>query len=146
MPFCNNCGYKVDDNDKFCFECGSKVNISENDKVDREILKKYLSQQYVKQEVRDGVSIWNYYLKSLKTFYIFKGNANRKEWFSFFLINIPVSVIFCIIIALIFSSSIEFSFHFAGRLRLVQSSHLTLPCHPVYIIHFKKWMVGLTSV
>ncbi|MBR2555572.1 MAG: zinc ribbon domain-containing protein [Aeriscardovia sp.] len=32
MPFCHKCGYKLDPNDKFCFECGTPVRESDNSK------------------------------------------------------------------------------------------------------------------
>lgn len=35
MPFCHKCGYKLDSDDKFCFECGTPVRESDNSKNTR---------------------------------------------------------------------------------------------------------------
>lgn len=33
--FCSNCGTTLDDNAKFCFKCGSKINLSYSEHEDR---------------------------------------------------------------------------------------------------------------
>lgn len=50
--FCSECGTKVKDNAKFCFNCGAKINeeqVELNPRIERKIEKKDISEEYIAQ-------------------------------------------------------------------------------------------------
>jgi len=80
MPFCNKCGTEVPENVNFCQKCGNALQGEHGTSSD--------NAQSIQTE---NLSLWEYYIKSLKNYATFKGRARRKEFWGFILFNIIIS-------------------------------------------------------
>ena len=136
MKLCHNCGAEVTIDDKYCSECGVAMGMSVdgnhsiinsekqlfmeatsyNSKKDSEILDEYIGKTKASKNLKKYTSYWECYIYCLKNFNNFKGKANRKEWFSFFIFNIPITIIFVFLLTIIFLPIREVNGDFSGRL------------------------------
>lgn len=87
MKFCSKCGGKNLENSNFCENCGNKLNTMSTS----------TTQKTTEKPTTQKNNILKLYAESLKKYAEFKGRASRKEYWSFWLMNLIIGTILTIV-------------------------------------------------
>jgi uncharacterized membrane protein YhaH (DUF805 family) len=90
VPFCSNCGTKLDEGDNFCDNCGAKVEGNTAQVQTPQMAPQYAMQQQINAPPDPAALFvnraWQYFCCAMKKYAVFQGRARRAEYWYYTII------------------------------------------------------------